>query len=341
MSEVLYRKYRPQSFAEVVGQEEVVGGLERAIKQGKVAHSYIFAGGRGIGKTTIARILAKAIGTHSDDIYELDAASNRGIDEIRSLREAVNVLPLHSPYKVYILDEAHMLTKEAANALLKTLEEPPAHCVFILATTELDKFLDTVISRCEVYQFKQPSLSVLIEQIKEITRREKKEISTISAELVALHGKGSFRDTLSILQKVLAGVEKKVDDEMVRQILGVPSGELVHQFIDSLQSKDTNGALLAINEIKGKNLAADCFCDLVLDSLRKILLLRFAKALQEQIKNEVGEDEFNYLMGKANDAGAGISSVVLAELLKARAQVEWAAIPELPLELFIINNLSK
>ncbi len=147
MSEVLYRKYRPSNFGEVMGQDHIVSVIEKSIKNKKIAHAYLFSGSRGIGKTSIARILAKDLGTHSDDIYEIDAASNRGIDDIRAIRDAVNTLPFHSTYKVYIVDEVHMLTKEAFNALLKTLEEPPAYVIFMLATTELEKIPETIISR--------------------------------------------------------------------------------------------------------------------------------------------------------------------------------------------------
>ena len=157
MSEsVLYRKYRPQSFKEVLGQEHVVEALEGAIRLGRVAHAYLFSGSRGTGKTSVARILAKALGTSETDLYEIDAASNRGIDDIRLLRDGVSAVPFESKRKVYIIDEVHMLTKEAFNALLKTLEEPPPHVIFILATTELEKVPETIISRCQTFSFKRP-----------------------------------------------------------------------------------------------------------------------------------------------------------------------------------------
>ena len=151
MSEALYRKYRPENFDEVLGQDHIVTTLSESLKLGNVAHAYLFSGGRGTGKTTMARILARAVNCSENDLYEIDAASNRGIDDIRELREAVNTLPFESPYKVYIIDEVHMLTKEAFNALLKTLEEPPAHALFILATTEMDKLPETIVSRCQTF----------------------------------------------------------------------------------------------------------------------------------------------------------------------------------------------
>ena len=151
----LYRKYRPATFSDVVGQEQIITLLQNSIKQNKIGHAYLFCGGRGTGKTTVARIFAKDIGCNPEDIIEIDAASNRGIDEIRELREAVRTAPFSSPFKVYIVDEAHMLTKEAANALLKTLEEPPSHVVFILATTDPNKLPQTIVSRCQKINFKQ------------------------------------------------------------------------------------------------------------------------------------------------------------------------------------------
>jgi DNA polymerase-3 subunit gamma/tau len=157
----LYRKYRPKNFDEVLGQDHVVSVLESSVKTNKVSHAYLFAGTRGLGKTSIARIFASTIGTSKNDIYEIDAASNTSVEDIRNLNDSVFTLPFESKYKVYILDEVHMLSKSASNALLKTLEEPPAHVVFILATTETHKIPETVLSRCETYTFKKPSQEVL------------------------------------------------------------------------------------------------------------------------------------------------------------------------------------
>ncbi len=156
----LYRAYRPQTFAEVRGQEHITSVLEAAIKNSKIAHAYLFAGSRGTGKTSMARILAHTLGTAEEDIYEVDAASNRQVDDARHLREGVSTLPFNSTYKFYILDEVHMFTKDAWNTLLKTLEEPPVHAIFVLATTELDKVPETIISRCQVFRFKKPTHDV-------------------------------------------------------------------------------------------------------------------------------------------------------------------------------------
>jgi DNA polymerase-3 subunit gamma/tau len=338
MSEVLYRKYRPQNFEQVVGQNSVVSALQKSIKNNKLSHSYLFVGSRGIGKTSIARIFAKEIDTHQDDIYELDAASNRGIDEVRALREAVNTLPFHSKYKVYIIDEVHMLTKEAFNALLKTLEEPPAHIIFILATTELHKIPETIISRCELYQFQKPDMKVLADQVENVAKQEKYKISRQSAEFVALAGDNSFRNTLTVLQKVIGGSkDKELSDEEIRQVVGIPSQQFVHNFLDAFETKSTDEALLAISELKNSGLSVSRFLEIILKTMRQILLVRFAKTLHEQIKQEVGADEFAYIETKAKNSKSGINSAVLTELIKVLESIGVSSIPELPLELAIIE----
>ena len=189
----LYRKYRPMKFKEVQDQDHIVTVLEGAIAKKAIPHALLFCGGRGTGKTTLARIFAHEIGTSDVDMYEIDAASNRGIDDIRELREAVHTLPYESERKVYIIDEVHMLTKEAFNALLKTLEEPPAHVVFILATTEEEKLLDTITSRCQVFKFRSPSREVLANVVTNVAKKEGFKLEKSAADLIAIAADGSFR----------------------------------------------------------------------------------------------------------------------------------------------------
>ncbi|MDO8659852.1 MAG: DNA polymerase III subunit gamma/tau, partial [Candidatus Parcubacteria bacterium] len=199
----LYRKYRPKNFKEVLGQDHIVKILESSVETNKVSHAYLFVGTRGTGKTSVARIFAMSIGVSANDMYEIDAASNRGIEDIKELRDGARVLPFDSKYKVYIIDEVHMLSKDAWGALLKTLEEPPKHVIFILATTELQKVPETIISRCQVFTFKKASDAICKKMLLDVAKKENFEMDAGSAELLAILADGSFRDALGELQKVL------------------------------------------------------------------------------------------------------------------------------------------
>jgi DNA polymerase-3 subunit gamma/tau len=276
MSETtLYRKYRPQTFIDVIGQEPVVKALEGAIAGDSIAHAYLFCGSRGTGKTSIARIFARAIGASDNDTYEIDAASNRGVDDIRALRDAVHTLPFDSKYKVYIIDEVHMLTKEAFNALLKTLEEPPKHVVFILATTEEEKLPETIVSRCQSFRFKKPSHAVLQKLVETVAKKEGFTLEPASSDLIALLGDGSFRDTLGTLQKVItSSADKKITPEEVEEVLGVPSAHTVNDFISAIALRDfAKGAEALAKAIEVGDIKI--FLDLVVRKIRFVLLLRF------------------------------------------------------------------
>ncbi len=339
MTEVLYRKYRPQKFSDVLGQDQIVKVLEAEVSSGKVSHAYLFAGTRGTGKTSVARILATSLGTTANDIYEIDAASNTGVDDIRALSDSVQTLPFDSKYKIYILDEVHMLSKSAANALLKTLEEPPEYVIFILATTELHKIMETVLSRCEVYTFKKPSLDVLKKNVERVAKKEGFEISGESAELIALLGDGSFRDTLGILQKIISSsADKKITDDEVRLITGAPKRELVGEIISAISAKNLGTALSAVHSAKKENLDMSVFLKLILRSARAILLLRFDAG--NVIKNELSEIEFAFLSDLAKTDKI-FSSQVLVELLNALELTTSAHIPSLPLELALINIIGQ
>ncbi|NBD74132.1 DNA polymerase III subunit gamma/tau, partial [Patescibacteria group bacterium] len=246
----LYRRYRPQTFEEVVGQEHLIPALQKSVAEGTFAHAYLFAGSRGTGKTSVARILARELGTDERDLYEIDAASNRGIDDIRALREEIQNLPFSSPYKVYILDEVHMLSKDAFNALLKTLEEPPAHAVFILATTELHKVPETIRSRCQLLSFTTPTEATLAHHTLAIAAKEGYTLTPQSAELIALMGEGSYRDTLGALQKVLGMADTQtVTHETVEAALGAPKLASINALITALAEHDGNAALSALHEL--------------------------------------------------------------------------------------------
>ena len=245
MGQVLYRKYRSKKLSEIIGQEHITSTLTQALKSGRIAHAYLFTGPRGVGKTSVARILAHEINglpytddaTHLD-IIEIDAASNRRIDEIRDLRDKVYVAPTSATYKVYIIDEVHMLTREAFNALLKTLEEPPAHVVFILATTEAHKLPETIISRTQRYQFRPIEPAKVVAHLQAIAKQEHIAVNNDALQLIAEHGEGSFRDSISLLDQA-AGRGSQVTLDLVQTMLGVPPAQAIQELGRQLQGTAT------------------------------------------------------------------------------------------------------
>jgi DNA polymerase-3 subunit gamma/tau len=332
----LYRAYRPQSFDDVRGQEHVVNTLKAAIKNKKTAHAYLFSGGRGTGKTSVARILARELGVSDKDLYEIDAASNTGVDNIRELREGVQTMPFESPYKFYIIDEAHMLSRAAWNAFLKTLEEPPEHAIFVLATTELEKVPDTIQSRCEVYTFKQPTRAMLAETVADIAQKEGYSLEQSAAELIALLAEGAFRDALSILQKVLAVSEdKKIDVAEVEAVSGAPRGEIVRQLLSAVAKKDLPAGLGTIQRAIAENMDARTFAKLLIHRMRVVLLLRFAPDLAEVLSKELTEADL--ALARELSKEPGVNSDTLRALLEAYSRMAYAAVPALPLELALID----
>ena len=338
MSEVLYRKYRPKKFSEVIGQDHVVKVLEAETKSGNISHAYLFAGTRGTGKTSVARIFANEIGTSKNDIYEIDAASNTSVEDVRTLNDSVFTLPFQSKYKVYILDEVHMLSKSASNALLKTLEEPPAHVVFILATTETHKIPETVLSRCEMYTFKKPSQEILKKVVMNVSKQEGYSIDDESAELVATLGDSSFRDTLGIVQKILAySKDRKISEEEVRLVTGAPAKELVHNIVQSITEKNLELGLETVKKTVSQNIDMSVFLKLILHTVRAVLLIRFGA--DHIVKDDLSGREFDFISKLAKNAD-NFSSQTLVELLTAYEQTTGAYIPSLPLELALINIIN-
>jgi DNA polymerase-3 subunit gamma/tau len=338
-NKTLYRKYRPAHFSEVLGQQHVTNTLQGQIENKKFSHAYLFAGGRGTGKTSIARIFAKEIGTQEHDLYEIDAASNRGIDDIRELRQSLQVLPFSSDYKVYIIDEAHMLTKFAFDALLKSLEEPPEHVVFILATTELDKIPQTVVSRCQLFEFKKPNQHILSELVLSLTSREGKSMEPEAASLVALLGDGAFRDTIGMLQKVLSASKEgeMITSKEISAITGAPENEMVNNFIQAIAEADIQKAFLALSKVNTENKDVKLFLRLVLKKLRTVLLLRYAPEMKVSLSENFTEEEFSFLEGLANTKSVKINSKTLSEMLRALEEMRDSYIPELPIELALLR----
>ena len=329
----LYRKYRPKKFSEILGQDHIVSVLEKSVEDEKVSHAYLFVGSRGTGKTTVARIFARDIGVSDNDLYEIDAASNRGIDDIKILREGVRVLPFDSKYKVYIIDEVHMLSRDAWGALLKTLEEPPKHVIFILATTELQKVPNTIISRCQVFTFKKPSDAVLKNLALEIAEEEGFELDAGSAELLAILGDGSFRDTLGALQKVLNfAKDKKIKREDIEKITGAPKTTLVNDFISAIAEKKLEEGIEAVRKAAGENLDMKLYTKLIIQKFRMAIILRYAPKLEKEMAGDLSDTDLKFLKETIKKDKTGtIRSPALAALLEAYQNIDRAFVSELPL----------
>lgn len=335
----LYRKYRPQSFREVRNQDHIVSVLEGAIAKKMIPHALLFTGSRGTGKTTVARIFASEVGAHDVDIYEIDAASNRGIDDIRELKEAVHTLPFESPYKVYIIDEVHMLTKEAWNALLKTLEEPPAYVIFILATTERDKLLDTITSRCQVFEFHAPTRDELRETVSAVAKKEKCSLAPDAADVIALAADGSYRDALGIMQKVMmASGDEKLTANEVADIVGAPRNVLLMRALTALGTKDVEGGLAVLREAEASHADMKFFMRLLLERVRAIMLIRHDPKNAPVILAHYSPSEHELLTEYAKDAQSPINSHLLMKLIETSEYVGKTSIQTLPLELFIIEH---
>lgn len=357
---VLYRKYRPQNFAAIVGQEHVKEPFLASLKSGKLSHAYLFTGPRGTGKTSIARIVAKAIncerndrsknelfsepcnrcsncvaitnGSHLD-IMEIDAASNRGIDEIRDLREKVKLLPAAGKYKVYIIDEAHMLTAEAFNALLKTLEEPPEHSIFILATTEPHKIPATIVSRSTRFDFKVPNVLQIKEKLQSIVKSEKWAIAPQAVEQIAQMAGGAYRDAEVLLEKV-ASVDVAADLEKTRTILGKQETKAVLNFADLINKGSAKEALIWLDKYQEEGGSVRVLAESCLEILRKLLLLKAGAIAALGVISEV---ELKELEDFEKTIGKDKIIKLIDKLNQTIVDMRDVSIPQLPLELLIVE----
>ncbi len=342
MSEIsLYRKYRPAKFAEVIGQETVIRVLSGALKLGNVAHAYLFAGSRGTGKTSIARILARELETEPEDLYEIDGASNRGIDEIRALREAVGTMPFRSPRKVYIIDEVHMLTRDAFNALLKTLEEPPAHVVFILATTELNRVPETIISRCQSFTFAKPSLADIRALLERIAKSEKIKLEVEASELLALIAEGSFRDAVGLLQQAIsASRDNKITLTEAELVTGAPAASLVRDLARAIIASDIAVALATIEQAVSNNHDIRVLIRLTMRQMRLALLINLDEKNQTKWLAGLSGEEVGFIKELGKRENTRRLPDTLRALLSAHEEVGKAVVPSLPLELALVGLAS-
>ena len=355
---VLYRKYRPTSFSQIVGQEHIIKTLINAIKLGKVAHAYLFTGVRGTGKTTIARLLAKAVNClelkdsepcnkcsacleinqgKSIDLIEIDAASNRGIDEIRELRDGIKFSPNKSKYKVFIIDEAHQLTKEAFNALLKTLEEPPAHAIFILATTEIHKVPQTIISRCQKFDFHKLTLDQIIGRLGWLAKQEKVSIEKPALELIALNADGSIRDGESLLGQIMSMEDKNITLEEVQTILGVTDIKAVQDLIKYIVEKKNNLAISHINEIANQGHDLIQFAKSLVSYLRKVLILKIDSNLAKLVASELTKEQIDVIIDQGKKFNQEDLIKAIRLFIHVGNEIKSADFQQLPLELAVVE----
>ncbi|MEX2144789.1 MAG: DNA polymerase III subunit gamma/tau [Candidatus Spechtbacterales bacterium] len=353
---VLYRKYRPTAFADIVGQEHVVQTLGNAIKMGNVAHAYLFAGPRGTGKTTMARLLAKNLNCiapknstaclkcdvcrevdkgNFTDLIEMDAASTRGIDDVREIKESVRVLPTKSKYKIYILDEAHMLTGPAASALLKVLEEPPEHVIFILATTDAHKILPTIISRTQRFDFRLLTRKEISERLAGIAKKEKKPISDDAVKLITTASGGSMRDAESILGKVLF-----LDDpsaERIQELLGLTGRGEVSAFLSYIAENKKEEALQHIGGIVKKGGDLEQFAQAATGYARVLMFLKLSPSSHELILEDFSKEEAETAKLQAEKLTEKKIYSIIREFIGAGNEIKYSPLPQLPLELAAIN----
>jgi DNA polymerase III subunit gamma/tau len=356
---VIARKYRPQTFSEIVGQQHVTRTLANAINSNRVAHAYIFSGVRGVGKTTSARILAKALncvkgptaepdgtcdscreisaGT-SLDVLEIDAASNRGIDQIRELREMVRYAPASSRYKVVILDEAHQLTDEASNALLKTLEEPPERVVFILATTRAEDLVETIKSRAQLFQFRALSFKEIAEEIERIAREENLTIEPGAVAVLARAAEGSLRDGLSLLDQAIAYSGEAITDAQVRELLGVVAQSVLDALVDAISEQSAEMALSLVHRLIGDGQNLQHFCGEAIRHFRNLLVARVCGADSELVA--APEDERPRLAEQAARFSEEDLTRFFNTLLATDAELRRAPDPRLHLELGLLKLIN-
>ena len=354
--QVIARKYRPQTFDEVIGQEPIIRTLKNALKENLVAHAYIFSGMRGVGKTTTARILAKALNCEKGpttepcgqcppcreiatatalDVLELDAASNRGIDEIRELRENVRYLPARDLYKIFIIDEVHMLTPEAFNALLKTLEEPPERVLFILATTEPHRIPSTIQSRCQSFHFRSIGFQEVLAALQRVAETERAQIEPEGLAVMARVSEGSLRDSLSILDQAIAYCGKTIAATQVRELLGVVGEEVLAQLVEAVATQSSEKMLRLVDALVRDGHNLQHFCREALRHIRNLLVVRIGGPAAELA--EAAGHERAHLEAAATRFSEEDLLRFFQVLLRTESELRWSPHPRLHLELGLLK----
>lgn len=354
--QVLARKWRPQLFEEVIGQKHVVKTLQNAISSNRIAHAFLFSGQRGVGKTSIARILAKALNCqegptpqpcgqctsckgivegNSIDVLEIDGASNTGVDDIRELRESVKYVPSGNRYKIYIIDEVHMLSNNAFNALLKTLEEPPAHVIFMFATTEPQKIPTTVLSRCQRFDLRRISLEAIVKQLGEITSKENITISEQGLKWLAREAEGSMRDAQSILDRVISYAGKQINDEDVSEVLGIVDKSLLVRTSRAILDKDAKGCLDIVNDLFHFGYDTRQFYQAFLEHLRNLIIVKISKNPAKLI--ELPQNECDVLKEQGKDCEVETLQRIFDIWLKAEDEINRSSLPQIVLEMALLK----
>ncbi len=360
MSLAIYRKYRPQKFDDVVGQKPIIQIIQNSLKLGRISHAYLLVGQRGTGKTTIARLLSKAINCLDSkdlsepcgecqncreiqnnqflDLVEIDGASNRGIDEIRDLKEGIKFSPVKGKYKIFIIDEVHMLTKEAFNALLKTLEEPPAHAIFILATTEPQKLPETIISRTQRFDFKRISADDITDRLMKIAELEKVKMGSDVAREIAILAEGSLRDAESNLDQLISLGHKEITSEILEQILGRVNFESIMEFCSLLSEKETKKAIDKVGQFQNMGVDMMVLSVQILNIIRQIILLKISPETEEIFAKELSDNQLEKIKEISNKFEVSHLKKLLDLFIKAKEMIKNSPIPTLPLEIIIIEN---
>jgi len=366
MALAIYRKYRPITFGDLLGQETIARVLKEAARQNKIAHAYLFAGPRGTGKTTTARLIAKIANCktrakdanflkkgepcnnceacrdiddgRSLDVIEIDAASNRGIDEIRNLKEIVRLSPTSSFFRVFIIDEAHQLTKDAFNALLKTLEEPPSYVIIILATTEPEKVPATISSRAQQFYFKYVTLSEIVKKLTRIAEEEKINISKEAMDLVAASAEGSFRDAESLLDQLVSAGDKNIALKDVESLIGKIGFDKLSEFAGLLFQNKLKEILETLSEIEDSGYNITQFTKDLIHYLRRAAVLKFNPEMKKLFENELMDEHLNKLVEHSQLFGEK-HFLTLKALIQAFSQMRYSQFPIIPLEIALIESL--